>query len=156
MVETRISCWSMASSDIVDASCWCPSASHMCCRSYMMWVISASPIRAFQICAVLSDDTRQNRCLDLHCLYWELRHPAHKHIVIYISEPGTESHPHGVREMDTVFTSTVWGIGYLSRQSGHSMNARVLFEVAFALNSVDIVQDTLIGLVNSAQVLTQR
>lgn len=36
------------------------------------------------------------------------------------------------------------------------MNAHDLFEVAFALNSVDVVQDTLTGLVSSAQVLTQR
>lgn len=73
----------------------------------MFWVISASPIRAFQIHAVISDDTWQiNRSLDRHCLYWELRHSALKYILIYISEPVPESHPPGVCEMDTVFTST--------------------------------------------------
>ena len=123
----------------------------------MFWVISTSPVRAFQICAIISDDTRQiNRSLDLPCLYWELRHSARKHILVYISEPRPESHPSGVCELDLVFTSTVSGTGYLSCQSGHNMNAHDLFEVDFALNSVDDVQDTLIGLVSSAQVLTQR
>lgn len=30
---------------------------------------------------------------------------THKHILIYISEHGTYSHPTGVCQMDTVFTS---------------------------------------------------
>jgi len=74
----------------------------------MFWVICASPIRAFQMHAVISDDTRQiNRSLDLHCLYWELRHSAHKYILIYTSEHGPDSHPPGVCEMDMVFTYNV-------------------------------------------------
>lgn len=83
IVRTRFSCLNMASGDILDVSRWPPSASHKGHRSHVFWAVSTSPIRAVEIRALISDDARQtSRSLALHCLYWELRYSARKHILI--------------------------------------------------------------------------